>query len=54
MPVARTGALPLAAEPLTPGYFGKDESKDSPFIFAQISPPEAEADAGRTDLMQRT
>ena len=50
----KEGALPLAAKPLTPGYFRKDESPAKAFIFAQISPPEAKADAARADLKQRT
>ena len=54
MAVAQKGALPLAAKPLTPGYFRKDESQPQPFIFAQISPPEAQASTIRARLKQRT
>ena len=48
----KAGALPLAAMPLTPGYFGQAESTPSPFILAKISPPEAQANAKRADLKQ--
>ncbi len=48
------GALPLAAKPLTPGYFSQYESLTRSFILAQISPPEAQASQKRTHLTQRT
>ncbi len=50
----KAGALPLAAKPLTPGYFHQNEVTKAAFILAQVSPPEAHASYERAVLIQRT